>query len=109
MINQNKKTLKIQKIMWSRSKDNENIFKEELDSPEPWDILYNCLSKLENKVKEIFDLPDTTKESQQIIGAGQLEDLAKSVIKKKDDFQEQLKGKDEVINSFCGQVSKTLW
>lgn len=93
MINQNKKMLQIQKIMWSRSNDNENVFKEELDSPDPWSILYNCLRNLENKVKEIFDLPDTTQESQQIIGAGQLEDLAKSVIKKKMIFKNNLNGK----------------
>ena len=52
-----------------------------------------CLSKSETKVKEIFDLANTTRKSQ-IKGSGQLEYLTKSVdilTKKIDDFQEELK------------------
>ena len=92
----------------SSSNNNEDVFTEGLDSSGPREILHHCLSKLETKVMQIFDLANTTKESQ-IEGAGELEDLAKSVdflTKRFDDFQVELKRKDEVINFLLEQVPK---
>ena len=69
MINQNKKLLKIKKKM-NGGNFNNDAFIEGLNSAGPQNI-YNCLSNLETKVKEIFDLAKMTKESK-IKGAGHL-------------------------------------
>ena len=83
------------------STDDTDVFGEGLESADCKAILFNCLKILEVKVKEIFDLANTTNESQ-IKGEQQLKCLTESVEfisarfdeyeadrKKKDDRQEQ--------------------
>ena len=54
------------------------VFGEGLESADCKAILFNCLKKLEVKVKQIFGLPDTTNESQ-IKGEQQLKCLTELV------------------------------
>ena len=62
-------------------------------------MLFNCLKILEVKVKEIFDLVNTTNESQ-IKGELQLKCLTESVefiSDRFDEYEADLKKKDEMI------------
>ena len=60
------------------STDDIGVFGEELESADCKAILFNCLKNLEVKVKAIFDLTNTTNESQ-IKGEQQLKCLTESV------------------------------
>ena len=60
------------------STDDTDVFGEGLESAYCKAILFNCLKNLEVKVKEIFDLANTTNESQ-IKGEQQLKCLTESV------------------------------
>ena len=51
-----RKTQKICGASLSSFDDNKNVFTERSDSYVPLKILYNCLSNLETKVKDIFDV-----------------------------------------------------
>ena len=62
-------------------------------------MLFNCLKILEVKVKEVFDLVNTTNESQ-IKGELQLKCLTESVefiSYRFDEYEADLKKKDEMI------------
>ena len=60
------------------STDDTDVFGERLESADCKAILFNCLKNLEVKVKAIFDLTNTTNESQ-IKGEQQLKCLTGSV------------------------------
>ena len=69
-------------------------------------ILSNCLKKLKVKVKEIFDLANTTNESQ-IKEEQQLKCLMESVefiSTRFDEYEAERKKKDEMINSLKEKV-----
>lgn len=53
---ENVKTQKICRASLSSSDDNKHVFTERSDSYVPLKILYICLSNLETKVKDIFDV-----------------------------------------------------
>ena len=60
------------------STDDTDVFGDGLESADCKAILFNCLKNLDGKVKEIFDLVNTTNESQ-IKGEQQLKCLMDSV------------------------------
>ena len=69
-------------------------------------ILFNCLKNLEVKVKEIFDLANTTNESQ-IKREEQLKCLTESVefiSSRFDEYEADRTKKDEMINSLEEKV-----
>ena len=70
-------------------------------------MLFNFLKQLEAKVVKIYEVANTTKESQ-IKGEKQLEDLARSVdyiAKKFDEYEEERKKKDEQNKCLQERVS----
>ena len=77
----------------SSSNDNDDIFIEGLDSFGCY-LLCNCLSNLETKLELIFNLTNMTKERH-----------VKGITEKFDEFQTEIKWKDESINSLSEQVS----
>ena len=58
--------------------DNCDVFEEGLESPECKEIFFNCLRNLQEKVTEIFNLAQDTR-NMQIKGDKQLEELKSSV------------------------------
>ena len=88
------------------STDDIGVFGEELESADCKAILFNCLKNLEVKVKAIFDLTNTTNESQ-IKGEQQLKCLTDSVefiSARFDEYEADRKKKDEMINSLEEKV-----
>ena len=71
-----------------------DVFKEGLESPECKEILFNCLKNLQEKVTEIFNLVQDTR-NMQIKGGKQLEELKSSVEVMSDKFYEYKKGRKE--------------
>ena len=55
-----------------------DVFEEGLESPECKEIFFNCLRNLQEKVTEIFNLAQDTR-NMQIKGDKQLEELKSSV------------------------------
>ena len=100
------KEKKIKERSSASSADNTYVFGEGLESADCKAILFNCLKKLEVKVKQIFGLPDTTNESQ-IKGEQQLKCLTDSVefiSARFDEYEADRKKKDEMINSLEEKV-----
>ena len=86
--------------------DDTDVFGDGLDSANCLALLFNCLKNLEVKVKEIFDLANTTNESQ-IKGEQQLKCLTDSVefiSAKFDKYGIDRKKKNEMINSLEKKV-----
>ena len=87
--------------------DDTGVFGEELESADCKAILFNCLKNLEIKVKEIFDLANTTNE-RQIKGEQQLKCLTESaefISARFDKYESNRKKKDEMINSLVEKIS----
>ena len=83
-----------------------DVFGDRLESADCKAILFTCLKNLEVKVKEIFDLPNTTNESQ-IKGEQQLTCLTDSVefiSARFDEYEVDRKKKDEMRNSLEEKV-----
>ena len=84
-----------------------DVFKEGLESPECKEILFNCLKNLQEKVTEIFNLVQDTR-NMQIKGGKQLEELKNSVEVMSDKFYEYKKDrkeKEKIINGLQNEVS----
>ena len=87
--------------------DNCDVFEEGLESPECKEILFNCLRNLQEKVTEIFNLAQDTK-NMQIKGDKQLEELKSSVevmSDKFDEYEKDRKEKEKIINGLQNEVS----
>ena len=87
--------------------DNYDVFEEGLESPECKEILFNCLRNLQEKVTEIFNLAQDTK-NMQIKGDKQLEELKSSVevmSDKFDEYEKDRKEKEKIINGLQNEVS----
>ena len=83
-----------------------DVFGDGLESADCKAILFNCLKTLEVKVKEIFDLANTTNESQ-IKGEQHLKCLTDStefMSARFDEYEADRKKKDEKINSLGEKV-----
>ena len=88
------------------SADDTDVFGDGLESANCKALLFNCLKNLEGKVREIFDLANTTNESQ-IKGEQQLKCLTDSVefiSARFDEYEADRKKKDEMINSLEEKV-----
>ena len=88
------------------STDDTDVFGEGLESADCKANLFNCLKNVEVKVKKIFDLANTTNESQ-IKGEQQLKCLTESVefiSARFDEYEADRKKKDEMINSLEEKV-----
>ena len=84
-----------------------DVFAERFNDSSCRDILFNCLKESETKVVNIYEVANTTKESQ-IKGEKQLEDLTSSVdyiAKKFDEYEEERKKKDEQNKCLQERVS----
>ena len=89
----------------SSEADTGDAFAEGLNDSSCRDILFNCLKELKAKVVKIYEVANSTKESQ-FKGEKQQEDLTSSVYyttKKFDEYEEERKKKDEQIK--CLSVS----
>ena len=98
--------LKVREGSSASSTDNTDVFGDGLESADCKAILFNCLKNLEVKVKAIFDLTNTTNESQ-IKGEQQLKCLTDSVefiSARFDEYEADRKKKDEMINSLGEKV-----
>ena len=98
--------LKVREGSSASSTDNTDVFGDGLESADCKAILFNCLKNLEVKVKAIFDLTNTTNESQ-IKGEQQLKCLTDSVefiSARFDEYEADRKKKDEMINSLEEKV-----
>ena len=87
--------------------DNCDVFEEGLESPECKEILFNCLRNLQEKVTEIFNLAQDTR-NMQIKGDKQIEELKSSVevmSDKFDEFEKDRKEKEKLINGLQNEVS----
>ena len=87
--------------------DNSDVFEEGLESPECKEILFNCLRNLQEKVTEIFNLAQDTK-NMQIEGDKKLEELKSSVevmSDKFDEYEKEPKEKEKIINGLQNEVS----
>ena len=87
--------------------DNCDVFEEGLESPECKEILFNCLRNLQEKVTEIFNLVQDTK-NMQMKGDKQLEELKSSVevmSDKFDEYEKDRKEKEKIINGLQNEVS----
>ena len=78
---------KIRDASSASTADNCDVFIEGLESPECKEILFNCLRNLQEKVTEIFNLAQDTR-NMQIEGDKQLEELKNSVEVISDKFDE---------------------
>ena len=89
------------------STSDSDVFLKGFESAEFKAILFNSLQNLEVKVKEIFDLANTTSE-RQIKGEQQLKCLMESVesISARFDEYEADRKKDEMINSLEKKVQR---
>ena len=87
--------------------DNCDVLEEGLESSECKEILFNCLRNLQEKVIEIFNLAQETK-NMQIKGDKQLEELKSSVevmSDKFDEYEKDRKEKEKIINGLQNEVS----
>ena len=82
--------------------DNCDVFKEGLKSPECKEILFNCLRNLQEKVTEIFNLAQDTR-NIQMKGDKELEELKSSVELMSDKFDEY--EKEKIIDGLQNEVS----
>ena len=99
--------LKQAKEATSSSSYSDHVFENFLDSSSCRSILFDCLKKLESKVKEIFANTNTLKENQ-IKVEKQLTNLAETVnfvSEKFHEFEADWKLKEEIIKRLRGQVS----
>ena len=99
--------LKVREGSSASSTDNTDVFGDGLESADCKAILFNCLKNLEIKVKEIFDLANTTNE-RQIKGEQQLKCLTESaafISARFDKYESNRKKKDEMINSLVEKIS----
>ena len=88
------------------STDDTDVFDEGCESADCKTILFNCLKNLEAKVKEIFDLANTTNQNQ-IKGKQQLKCLTEAlefISARFDEYEADHKKKDEMINSLEEKV-----
>ena len=78
--NEDDKRKKVRETSWniSLSKDDTDIFEEEIESSRCTGILYSSLQNLEKRVNEIFELSSSTKETQ-IKGARHMEEVNESI------------------------------
>ena len=74
--------------------DNCNVFEEGMESSECKEIFFNCLRNLQEKVIEIFNLPQDAR-NMQLKGDNQLEELKSSVEVMSDKFDEYEKDKNK--------------
>ena len=72
----------------------DDVFSESLKSTDCVAILYNCLKNVEKQVKEIYQISETTKESQ-IKGELQLVEMVESVKYINEKFDEDEKERKE--------------
>ena len=82
------------------------FFEEGVESADFRKVLFNCLKNLEEKMNDIYLLPNNNKE-MQIKGDKQLIDFTSSVelwISKFDELEKERKEKDELINSLQIEV-----
>ena len=87
--------------------DNCDVFEEGLESPECKEILFNCLRNLQEKVTEIFNLAQDTR-NMQIKGDKQLEERQSSIevmSGKFDEYEKDRKEKEKIINALQNDVS----
>ena len=95
-----KKKKKIRDGSSASTTDNCGVFEEGLESPECKEILFNCLRNLQEKVTEIFNLAQDTR-NMQIKGDKQLEELKSSVevmSDKFDEYEKDWKDKEKIKN-----------
>ena len=78
----------------ARTTDNSDVFEEGLESTECKEILFDCLRNLQEKITEIFNLAQDTK-NMQIKGDKQLEELKSSAEVMSDKFDEYEKDRKE--------------
>ena len=83
----------------SLSKDDTDIFEEEIESPRWAGISYSCLQNLEKKVNEIFELSSSTKEAQ-IKGARYMEEVNESIKFINEKFEEMEADRKEKVTNF---------
>ena len=79
-----------------------------MNSPESFQILFNCLQNVEKSVKEIHEMQEKT-QSSQIKGELQLKELSEAVefiTKKFDQYEAERKEKEKIINDLQGKVSE---
>ena len=77
-----------------------DVFEEGLESPECKEILFNCLTNLQEKVTETFNLAQDTG-NMQVKGDKQLEELKSSVevmSDKFDEYEKDWKDKEKIKN-----------
>ena len=87
--------------------DNCCVFEEGLESPERREIFFNCLRNLQEKVTEIFNLEQDSR-NIQIKSDKQLEELKSSVevmSDKFDEYEKDWKEKEKIINELQNEVS----
>ena len=87
--------------------DNCDVFEEGLESPECKEILFNCLRNLQEKVTEVFNLAQDTK-NMQIKGdkqPGELKSSVEVMSDKFDEYEKDRKEKEKIINGLQNEVS----
>lgn len=99
---------KIREDNTNMSNENEEVFDTSTESSTMSEKFFVILKKLESRVDELHTLAHSNNETQ-IKGASQLTELKKSVDFMSthfEKFKEELKRKDEVINSLRGHINK---
>ena len=75
--------------------ETDNVFSQELKSPECAKILFNCLQNLETEMKSIKEISLAAKDSQ-IKGTEQLNDMNKAINYNNEKFEELNKNKEDI-------------